>query len=136
MGLRARLQVLLPSLRRRAVVGTEVPAQEPVVAGVTGFPGYVQRWLNDPDGGAGAFKGTGDEVRKHDPTCKSLQGVWMPRKGGRSCPSDWTWCQGCDVSFLNEDIRYLFEECQNSNHYYCECCSRTATHPVGDCTDD
>lgn len=100
---------------------------------MTEFSRSIQSWLNNPDGGAGCFKATGDKVRQHDPSCKSLEDVWMPHKGGTTCLSDLFWCQECEVDFYNEGLRILFEDCPGFWHYYCECCSRTATHPEGGC---
>lgn len=93
---------------------------------------YLQRWLDDPDGGAGAFSFYGDQIRAHDPACESLRDVWMPRRSGKSCLSDWTDCDTCGLT-IGWDGVGKYDECDFSYHTYCYCCA--AKNPVCDCKD-
>jgi hypothetical protein len=82
---------------------------------------YVSRWLDNPDGG-GRFTGQRDLIRAHDQTCPALKYAWLPRKGGVSCLSDFMGCDGCDISFFWDGLHMAFEDCPESNHWYCPCC--------------
>lgn len=99
----------------------------------------MHRWLTDPDGG-GRFTRQRDAILAHDPACSGLKDVWLPRKGGVSCPSDLTDCHGgCGVTFFNEGTVIAFEDCPESWHYYCACClARTEQCPcaTADTTGD
>jgi hypothetical protein len=84
-------------------------------------PDYVRAWLGNPDGG-GRFTGQRDKIRAHDPTCPGLAHAWLPRKGGVSCPTDSMPCQGCGIEIYWDGLRTAFEDCPESNHWYCPCC--------------
>lgn len=95
---------------------------------------YAQRWLDDPDGGL-RYTGQGQAIRAHDQSCVSLGEAWLPRKGGVSCPSDLTECEGgCGVTFFWEGMHPVFEACPFSEHWYCACCATKAT--VCSCGDE
>lgn len=91
-----------------------------------GLSNYGRSWLTDPDGG-GRFTGQRDAVLAHDQTCPSLADIWVPRKGGVSCPSDLMECETCRITFFWEGLRVAFEDCPYSNHWYCVCCLAKAT---------
>jgi hypothetical protein len=88
---------------------------------------YVTSWIDNPDGG-GRFTSQRDAIRAHNPACASLAHVWLPRRGGVSCPSDLSDCDGgCGVTFYNEAFTIAFEDCPESEHWYCACCLTKAT---------
>lgn len=65
-----------------------------------------------------------DSVRRawdeHDKTCGSLPRMWFGRKGGVSCHSDFTSCDGCGAVFFWEGLTGDPDE----RRYFCECCRR------------
>lgn len=86
---------------------------------------YLQQWLDSPDGG-GMFTAQRDQILAHGLDCPGLSDVWMPRRGGHSCPSDLIECDGCGITFFWEGIRVVDEDsCLYSNHFYCACCATT-----------
>lgn len=83
----------------------------------------IKGWAANPDGG-GHNPGLMKEILAHDPACTSLRDIWMPRRTGKSCPSDLTTCHGpCGLTFYNEGLGMKFEDCPESWHYYCTCCA-------------
>lgn len=98
---------------------------------------YLDRWLADPDGG-GCFTPQRDRILAHDRNCASLWYAWLPRRKGVSCPSDFTECETCEVSFFWEGITGLFDDCPESFWYFCRCCSERITScPCGgDCVKE
>ncbi|MER6488772.1 hypothetical protein ABT264_35150 [Streptomyces virginiae] len=87
---------------------------------------YITRWLDDPDGG-GSWTDIRDEIRDHDQTCDSLNHAWLPRRGGVSCLSDWMSCDRCGVTFGWDGLNTVFEDCPESRHWLCNCCTAKAT---------
>jgi hypothetical protein len=76
------------------------------------------------------YDGLLDSVRRHwdahDKTCKSLPHMWLGRKGGVSCLSDFTDCSGCEVTFFWEGLTFTNEDdpAADADEYLCECCLR------------
>lgn len=88
----------------------------------------LRRWLTHPDGG-GYFTRQRDAIHAPDPTCPALKHAWLPRKGGVSCPGDLVVCDGgCGVTFFWEGMWAAFDDCPESDHYYCACCLSKADH--------
>jgi hypothetical protein len=95
----------------------------------TRLSAYAQKWLDDPDGG-GCFSYQRDAIRAHEPSCEGLADVWLPRKGGYSSLGDLMECDGCRITFFWDGLRVAFEDCPESNHWYCPCClAKTTTCP-------
>ena len=71
-----------------------------------------------------------ERIRKawdeHDKTCRSLERLWLGRKGGVTCPSDITDCAGCEVTFYNEGVTWVNwnDPDAEDDVYLCECCQR------------
>ncbi len=79
----------------------------------------LQNYLDNPLG----FSSTQEDIRSHDPECKSLKYVWMPRTGGVTALGDIADCQRCEVTFYWEGLHSGdFDDCPRSNHWYCACC--------------
>jgi hypothetical protein len=87
---------------------------------------YVLAWLDNPDGG-GRFTNQRDAIRSHNQTCPGLNHAWLPHKGGVSCPGDFMSCSGCDIEFFWEGLIAAFDDCPESNHWYCACCLAKTT---------
>jgi len=83
--------------------------------------GYLQRWLEDPDGGR-RFEPQRDKILAHGLDCPGLAHVWVPRKGGVTCLSDVVDCDGCGVTFFWEAMYAPEKECAFTDHSYCACC--------------
>ncbi|MFJ8727727.1 hypothetical protein [Streptomyces sp. NPDC093269] len=92
----------------------------------TGLTDWGKKWLEDPDGG-GSFTRQRNAILAHDQTCEGLADVWLPRKGGRSAIGDLMECHGCGITFFWEGLRVAFEDCPESNHWYCPCCFAKTT---------
>ena len=98
---------------------------------------YATSWLTHPDGGE-IFNCQRDGILRHDQTCRSLESVWLPRRGGYSCPSDFFLCDGddCGLTFFNEGMGLYVDDdevCPFSRHWYCHCCA--AKNPVCNCKE-
>jgi hypothetical protein len=95
---------------------------------------YALSWTRDPDGG-GCFTGQRNLILAHDQGCTSLRYAWLPRRKGASCPSDFTECETCGITFFWEGIVGLFDDCPESFWYFCRCCAgKAASCPCGgDC---
>lgn len=89
---------------------------------------YVLTWLDNPDGG-GTYIGQRDKIRAHDQTCPGLAHAWLPSKGGATCLGDLApECDGgCGITFFWEGVVSEFEDCPESNHWYCPCCLAKVT---------
>ena len=78
------------------------------------LPLVVVQWLNNPDALVSDQERT--LIEKHDKSCTSLTDLWLPRRTGRTCPSDLTDCDGCGLTFYNEGVYKKFEDCPESWH--------------------
>lgn len=63
---------------------------------------------------------------EHDKTCESFQWIWLGRRGGVSCHSDLTTCDGCGVTFYNEGVVCTNRDDPEAEYdkFHCECCRR------------
>lgn len=92
---------------------------------------WVEKWLEDPDGG-GIFPPQRDSILAHDQECTSLNHAWLPRRKGVSCPSDLMECDTCGITFFWEGIVGFFDDCPDSEYFFCQCCSeKIAVCPCG-----
>lgn len=86
----------------------------------------IFEWVNDSEaGGAPHREDYRNAMLTHPEDCRSLSDVWLPRNDGRTCISDWFWCEGCKLSFANE-VTYGYDDTTESflDGYYCDCCNR------------
>jgi hypothetical protein len=88
-------------------------------------------YLDNPNGSDAVKK----QLREHDPSCASLIDVWMPRRGGVSCPGDLGECSRCELTFYNEGLfgQYtddwklgdpVYTDEDGDELHLCECCGR------------
>lgn len=83
---------------------------------------YAQRWLELPEGGD-HFTNQRDLIRIHNWGCDSLEHVWLPRRNGRSCPSDLDQCDDCRLTFFNEGLG-LYDTDTDWDVALCQCCAK------------
>lgn len=69
----------------------------------------------------------------HDKTCKSLRHFWLGRRGGVSCPTDLSACDGCGATFFHEGVTDVNRDNPDPDahpDYRCECCARLEVREV------
>lgn len=87
---------------------------------------YLEQWLRSEH--AERFRDVADQIRDHDQSCRSLQEVWLPHVGGRSCPQDIHPCSKCRLVVFNEGLVWedilderLFDG-ERALYHWCHCC--------------
>lgn len=74
----------------------------------------------------GLFENIKKDYEEHDKTCSSIPQMWLGHKGGISDMWSQGPCDGCDVWFYTEGLKWYEIPVEDGieEENYCDCCDR------------